>query len=723
VSTGRPRSIRWHLFQVLLVTFIPMGLFAAGLFYLHWQAEKPERERSQIESARLLATAVDNVLDSTVQRLSIFARIWAAAPSSDAAMYRQAQEALAGNPDWSNVLAFRADGAGVFRLDRPFGTPVPSTARPEIWRPALAEGRTVVSDVFISPQRDIKVVSVGVPVVRGGRVTHVLIANLNLLWFDQLLGRQGLPEGGVAAIFDRNWKFVARSFEGEARRGTDPASELIADIKRGGEGVGRYTSLNGTTVFTSWTPSRHGWWVAFATPSAPVDNALWYHLAMFGALWAVVVAAGIAYALRKGRRIAGALVSLEARAEDLAAGRPLSELADSRVQEVDHALAALAKASDTVRRASRAKDEFLAMLGHELRNPLAAISHAAAIVTSRRSTAEQTDFAGGVIERQSQHLKRLIDDLLDVGRVMGGKILPEREPLDLAACARQAAAALEVAGRLAQRSVEIQTEPAWVSGDATRLEQIVTNLLVNAAAYTSSGGRIGLRVAREGADAVLEVSDDGRGIEAESLPRVFELFYQGDATVDRAGGGLGVGLTLVQRLAELHGGRVQAHSAGRDRGATFTLRIPAIDAPAEGPPVAAEAGFAVPREILIVEDNADERESLRVALELQGHSVLEAADGPAALELLRRHAPSVAILDIGLPGGMDGYRLAQLARAELGPDVFLIALTGYGSSADQLRAREAGFDRHLVKPAGEQLLAQAIRAARPPRRSHSVVRA
>ncbi len=738
--TTRARSIRWHLFQVLLVTIVPIGLFAAGLFYLHWQAQERERERSQIQSVRLLSAAVDNALDSTVQRLRIFAGLWDSSDAKDGRLRLQATEALAANPDWSALVAFRADGSALFRTDLP--TTPPSMKLFDLWRPVFAEQRVVISDIFTSPSRGTRHVAVGVPVVEGGRVTHIVIARLNLAWFDQLLDRQGAKDG-VAGIFDRNWKFVARNIEGAERRGADPSGPLVEDMKRTAEGIGRYTSLNGSTVFTSWTPTRHGWWVAFATPSGPVDDAFRNYLTGLGALWLLAVGAGVAFALYKGRRIAGALESLEARAAHLGAGRPLTGLAASQVQEVDHALAALGQASAaleaaTRRRdaalederearaaaeaASRAKDEFLAMLGHELRNPLAAITNAAAIVKSRRSTPEQIDFAGNVVERQSQHLKRLIDDLLDVGRVMTGKILLEREALDLADSARHVASTLHTAGRLAQRHLEIEVQPAWVSGDPTRIDQIVTNLLVNAATYTAPGGRIRLRVAREGADALLEVSDDGRGIEPETLPRVFELFFQGHATVDRARGGLGIGLTLVQRLVELHGGSVHAYSAGLGRGAVFTVRLPGAAAPSGTQRPAAAAAPATPHDILIVEDNADERRSLRMALELQGHRVLEAADGAAALVLLREHTPAVAIFDIGLPDGMDGYRLAELARREHGRDLLLIALTGYGADTDRHRAIAAGFDRHLTKPADPQALAQAIQSARRPPGSSPVMR-
>jgi signal transduction histidine kinase/CheY-like chemotaxis protein len=732
MENAKPHSIRWHLFQVLLTAIVPVGLLAAALFYLQSQAQERERERSQVESVRLLAAAVDNALDSTEQRLGIFAGLWASGQLDDKGMHARAVEAVAANPDWSNIVAFRADGTPLFRADAPFGSPLTRMTLFDIWRPVVTERRTLVSDVFTSRATGRKVLGIGVPVIRGGEVTHVLIADLHLPWFDELVSRQGLEAGGVAGIFDRNWKFVARSTEGDARRGGDPSPELLADIKRKPEGVGKYLNLNGTAVVTAWTPTRHGWWVAYATPSAPVDTVFWTYLLLFGLLWLATIAAGIAFAMAKGRRIASALVSLESRADQLAHGRPLDGFAASRVREIDHALGALAKASETLRlatqqrdaslaterearaaaeAANRAKDEFLAMLGHELRNPLAAITNAAVIVKSPLRSDEQVDFAGGVIERQSQHLKRLIDDLLDVGRVMTGKILLEHGQLDLAASARYVAGSLETAGRFAQRHLEIDAATAWVDGDQTRIEQIISNLLINAAANTPPGGRIQLRVAREGDDALLEVSDTGRGIAPETLARVFELFFQADPTVDRGSGGLGIGLTLVQRLAELHGGSVHARSDGKGKGATFTVRIPLAQPPALAQRATASARPAQPHDILLVEDNTDERQSLKVALQLQGHRVLDAADGAAALELVRHWRPTVAILDIGLPGGMDGYQLARALREQFSA-LHLVALTGYGSEEDQRRAREAGFDRHLTKPAGAEELARAIQPVR-----------
>ncbi len=729
---SQSRSMRWHLLQVQLVGIVPIGLFAAVLLYLHWHVQDEERQRSQIESVRLLAAAVDNALDSTVERLAIFARLWSSSSLSEEAIYDQARQALAVNVDWKDIVAFDATGRGVFRTDAPFGAAVPSSIRFDVWRPVFSERRPVVSDVNAGFRPGAHWVAVGVPVTRGDRVAYVLIASLDPTWYDRLLNKQGQPHGAVAALFDRRFKFVARSSEGDARRGGDPTPKLVSDMQRQREGLNRYTNLNGTNVYTAWTFTRHGWGVGFGTPSAPVDSALWIHLLWFGLLWAAAVGASVIYAAAKARPVAAALHALAGQAQHIAAGQRITGLPDAHVAEVNSALSALQGASEllqsTMRERDRslaterearaaaeaandAKDEFLAMLGHELRNPLAAISNAASLVQQGDRGTEQLDFAAGVIERQSRHLKHLIDDLLDMGRAMTGKILLEHRPVNLAESARHVLATLQTAGRLDQRKLNLDLQPVWVYGDQTRLEQIMTNLLVNAARYTQPGGHIRVRVGSEGASAIIEVCDDGRGIGREALPRVFDLFFQAEATADRAAGGLGIGLTLVQRLARLHGGRAEAASAGPDRGAAFTVTLPAIAAPCEETSAPKIANAAGEGSVLIVEDNADARDSLSAALELKGYRVLPSADGPEALDLLRREQPSAAVLDIGLPG-MNGYELARRIRTECGAQTVLIALTGYGTAHDQRLAAEAGFDRHMTKPVDVDELCAELEATR-----------
>jgi len=358
--------------------------------------------------------------------------------------------------------------------------------------------------------------------------------------------------------------------------------------------------------------------------------------------------------------------------------------------------------------ANHAKDQFLAMLGHELRNPLGAISNAAHVLGLAGDTGPLVARAQGIISRQVRQLGRVVDDLLDVSRVTSGKITLEREPLDLAELARRAVALVGTLEGGPRHAVTVDAEEVWVDADAARLEQVAVNLLDNAVKYTPSGGAIRMTVRRDGQDAELEVRDSGIGIPAPLLPRVFDLFMQGDHSLDRSKGGLGIGLTLVRRLAELHGGTVTAYSAGEGQGSVFTVRLPAIARPLALGPAAASRASAPARRVLVIEDNEDSRLSLRELIRGLGHDVHEAADGIAGVESALAIAPDLALVDIGLPG-LDGYEVARrLRRHPIGRRLRLVALTGYGLPEDRQRAMEAGFDRHLVKPVDPAQLAALL---------------
>jgi signal transduction histidine kinase/ActR/RegA family two-component response regulator len=357
--------------------------------------------------------------------------------------------------------------------------------------------------------------------------------------------------------------------------------------------------------------------------------------------------------------------------------------------------------------ANRAKDDFLAMLGHELRNPLAAIGNAAQVLDRVGPVNDTAARASAVIHRQVRHLAGLVDDLLDAARVSTGKIILRTTAVDVGAELRRMVTTLASP----RHPVRVDAESVWVSADETRLDQIIGNLVSNALKYTPAGGEVRTRVRADAREAVLEVEDTGDGIPAALLPHVFEPFVQGDRTPDRARGGLGLGLALVKRLVEMHGGTVRAASGGPGRGSTFTVRLPRIATPvAVAPPMAQPAAVAR-RRVLVVEDNADAREVLCTALRLDGHEVHEAADGPAGLEAAGRLSPDVALLDVGLPG-LDGYELAQRIRAgEAGSRMLLVALTGYGQADDRRRALASGFDVHLVKPVAPERLAEVLSGA------------
>jgi signal transduction histidine kinase len=563
------RGLRWHLFEVLLLGILPVGLFAAALLFLNWRAQEQERRTIQIETARVLAAAVDNALDSTIQRASILARLWAAQPGDHRRVYEHALTALPGNPDWSSILAFKASGEMVFRTELPFGAPSGGARLRGYSAEALRVNRPVVSEIFTSSERQRSTVGVAVPVSRDGAATHVLIVGLKLDWFDELLSRQGLPPGAIVGIFDGALRFVARSHDGRERRGAGPAPGLDKDMRASAEGLGRYPSLDGDSVYTSWARTRHGWTVAFATPAAPIDGALARHLWMLGGLLAAVIAAGFVFAALKGRRITAAHEAL--------------------ARERDALLTTEQNARAAAEAANRAKDEFLAMLSHELRNPLSAIANSITVLRTPGCEREHAEFAAAVIHRQSWHLKRLIDDLLDVARVMTGKIRLQRRPLDLEAAIREVIATLETAGTLARHRVEVDAKPAWIDGDRVRIEQIVTNLLSNAVGHTPPSKVIRVTLWSEGAEGVLRVADEGTGIAPEHMERIFDLFFQAHGTRAGRQGGLGIGLTLVKRLVELHGGSIAVASAGPGLGASFTVRLPAAAARAASPPSHAAA--------------------------------------------------------------------------------------------------------------------------------------
>ncbi len=360
-----------------------------------------------------------------------------------------------------------------------------------------------------------------------------------------------------------------------------------------------------------------------------------------------------------------------------------------------------------IQEANRGKDEFLAMLAHELRNPLAPVLNSVEVLR-RGARGEEAGAAVEMIDRQTRHMARLVDDLLDVSRITRGKIQLRPEPIELSGVIARAVASTRPLIESRRHTVEVHVPPGpiRVLADATRVEQVLANLLTNAAKYTNEGGHITLTAAAEGDEAVLRVRDNGIGIAADMLPRVFDLFMQAHSTLDLALGGLGIGLTLVRRLVELHGGRIEAHSEGLGRGSEFVVRLPLLEQPVAEPnrEPAAPAAKVSPQRVLVVDDNRDAAESLALMLRLDGHEVRVAHDGPAALEAASAFRPEVVLLDIGLPR-MSGHEVAaRLLRQPHAGRRLLVAMTGYGQDEDRRRSHEAGFDHHLVKPVDPQTL-------------------
>ncbi|MDB4964929.1 MAG: two-component hybrid sensor and regulator [Myxococcales bacterium] len=438
-------------------------------------------------------------------------------------------------------------------------------------------------------------------------------------------------------------------------------------------------------------------------------------LALAGALLraehSAVIATGMTIAAREAAQHARMLTNaLDVTRSDLE--QALTESARLN-RELTNAADREREARAEAEKANRAKDEFLAMLGHELRNPLAPIVTALQLIKLRGDGGSREH---EIVERQIEHVIRLVDDLLDVSRITRGKVDLERAPVELA---RVVAKAVEMASPLLERrrhrfSVSVPARGMMLHADEARLAQVLSNLLTNAARYTPAGGEISMRATRVGGDVEIAVRDSGIGIEPAILPHIFDLFVQGKRSSDRAEGGLGLGLALVRNLVSMHGGTVEAHSEGRNCGSVFLVRLPALPADVVAPavepraPRPAQASAVRSLRVLIVDDNRDAAELLAEAVRLQGHEVVVVHDGPEALGVVEDFDPDTAILDIGLPV-MDGYELARHLRARpLGRETRLIAVTGYGQENDRAQAKAAGFDSHLVKPVQLSVLMELL---------------
>jgi signal transduction histidine kinase len=412
---------------------------------------------------------------------------------------------------------------------------------------------------------------------------------------------------------------------------------------------------------------------------------------------------------------------------ELAESRVRTKAAQERQELLEREIAERKRAEEALKEADRRKDEFLAMLAHELRNPLAPVRSALHILRLDDSDGERRRQTYDLLERQIEHLVRLVDDLLDVSRITRGKINVQKVRVDLASVAARAIEGSRptIKERGHTLEVTLPNEPVAVTADPLRLAQVIWNLLNNAAKYTPEDGRIWLTAAAEGSEAVVRVRDTGVGIPSEMLPKVFDLFTQVDRAIDRSLGGLGIGLTLVRRLTELHDGTVEAFSGGAGQGSEFVVRLPRAPEEKSAHPVVGQGEKDVlsgpaptaRRRLLVVDDNKDSADSLAMLLRLLGNDVDTAHNGVQALQAVADYRPDAVLLDIGLPG-MSGYDVAREVRVrpELGQPV-LIALTGFGSEEDRRQSRESGFNAHLVKPveltALQALLAETVNPSEP----------
>ncbi len=731
------RAKRTYRLQHLLFLLAALGLLPVVLIGV-WginnaiEQQRQELERSMLAMSRALASAVDSELQRTIGAARTLSYDAAIGAGDVRAFYEVARARARTQPDWRAVILTDGAGKALFSTGQPYGSAALRINDQASLQRAIVLREPVVGTVARGP-RGAPAVPVRVPVIDAGKLAYVLTVALKPDQLRDILTRQKVPPGWVVSVQDGTGLRVARSrdHEGTVATGISPSLAALMDGGRL-EGTGISRTLEGEEAVTAYTRiPRYGWSVAVGAPTAPITDVLLRSFALYAAAVAASLAICIGLAVSISRRILGAFGRLQDQAIRLSLGKPV-EVADSAIGEVQQmgenlraaaqvraaieqeraelvaslgdALASLREALARAEEAGKTKDNFLAVLGHELRNPLAPIVAALDLMDLKGET-------GWVRERQAmrrqvRHMSRLVDDLLDVSRITQGKLEMRRRPVDLGAVVRQALEAVQpvLAARAQEVALDMLDAP-WVSGDETRLVQVVTNLLANAVRH-GGGGAVALRLRRVDGQALMTVQDSGAGMTQDTASRIFEPFYQAAQPLARSAGGLGLGLTIVRSIVELHGGTVSAWSAGLGQGATFEVRLPAIDPVLDDAAPEQRVARARAARILVVDDNVDAAESVAALLGMLGHEVATAHDGQAALALLAQQAPDVAILDIGLPD-MDGFALAAAIRAR-GWEGRLVALTGYGQDADKERARAAGFDVHLTKPVELEALARAV---------------
>lgn len=734
-------TLQQALVGLLASVIVPLLLGALILLVAQSRQER-EIASAQLETlAQTLVQAVDRELDHGRAQLEVLA----AAP-------------VINQRNWSELHSYAAEVAGgrpgaVIGLVGPDGQQIFNTAlsvdapQPNLWKLAqkreevVWEGRSlpvssqnltrevfatrqvVYSDLYYGLFVQRPALALSIPVMRNGQVLYALTMSFPPSLLDKLFRTSVRDPGLQVAVTDRRGLVVASNAAAASRLGDQitpihiPAGSI--------SGIYDSTAHDGTRLRGAYAISAmNGFVLRVASPTdgTPLSSS---RLASAGWLTLVIaaLAASVVLATLVGRRISRPLGELAQAARE---GTPPAESERSGIEEIDALAQALragaeaerqrrselvvsaqrAEAEQALRRADRQKDEFLATLAHELRNPLAPIRNAVEMIRRSGNGDERVQRARDVIERQLAHLTRLVDDLLDVSRITLGTVQLRKETLDLRAIAANAAdsvaAAVESAGLTAK--LELDAEPVTVQGDGTRLAQCIVNLLNNSIKFTPKGGEIRLRVDLAGSRARVEVRDTGIGISPDSLERIFEPFVQEKISGSHGNTGLGIGLALTRKLVVLHGGTVRAESAGPGKGATFIMELPGSRAEVAQPAGHADSGApgASAIRVLVVDDNQDAALTLSEMLSLSGFLCTVAHNGADAVSAVDQQLPHAVLLDIGLPD-IDGYEVCRRIRQRSNPPI-LIALTGWGQEKDRRNAESVGFDAHLTKPADPQRL-------------------
>ncbi|WP_312518588.1 ATP-binding protein [Massilia sp.] len=662
-------KIRTYLLLMIGAIIVPVFLLAAIALRTLLQAEREAALHTLSETASATALLVDRELGSAEAALRVLARSPHLATGDMQGFYRHATSADRG--DGGRTILFAPSGQQIINTVQPLGAPLPPP--PDYvrvrTRRVIETQKTVVSGLISGAVQKIPVTTINVPVPLDGGRRYVLASVFSPDYFSKVIARRTLAPGWKLSVVDTEGHVIART--GEAARFGQFANPALMRAAAGHvEGLARYDTRAGVDAYHAFFRSpMSGWLVTVSVPARDIEGVAQraVTLAAAGMLLALLCAAAAAALF--GRRLLRAIQDAGGSAAMLSRGEVPSSGA-SGIAEVDrlqHALHdagaklshAAAERAALLQREQEARvlaeqqvetrDDFLAMLSHELRNPLSGIVGATQLLRGGPASPALKERAHDILLRQSKHLTRIVDDLLDLARLARGKVELDMRPLDLAAVTGAVVDALRVGGRVAH-TLRCDLAPAWIRGDPTRIEQVVGNLVGNALKYTPAGGTVEIVLTVDEGQARLTVRDDGIGIAPELLPRLFDIFVQGKVTLDRTQGGLGIGLSVVRSLVELHGGSIEAASDGPGKGSTFTLRLPLLaeppadanrTAPAPAPVAAARSGAEARADdgnstVLLIEDNDDARTMLAAQLAAAGCRVLEAANGPDGIALARQ---------------------------------------------------------------------------------------
>lgn len=726
--------IRSHLLLLAFGIILPITAFSVFLTTVLVEREQRIFAEGSIERLRSTMNAIDAQVQGQITVLNAIASMRDLEEGNLAEFEAEAARVLHSHPQWMNIILALPDGRQVVNVAAPSAVVSQRyLLDSSIVTRAAKTGAPAIGSVLTGPALNARGVNVAVPVSRNGAVRYVLLAFMRPELFLKPIQEQRLDDGWVSGVVDSAGSFIARVPPVAAERAS---ARFLEAVKQAPEGWYRGPTAEGLDAYTAHiTSSFSNWSIGLGIPASEVLKDARRTAWVMGAGVAAALAIASFLALWLGRRVAGPVARIAHAAPSIATGTPIDTRGLERVREVMTVAVALNEAAKVIRErqnllerekqalqeADRAKDEFIAMMSHELRNPIAALSSASRLLEIVDPNADAARHARDVISRQTKHTARLVEDLLDTSRVVMGKAYLQPEVFNLAEAATALVETWRSAGRLVNHRLTLAVTPVWIRADRSRVEQILSNLLDNALKFSPENSECRVSVSNEGSHAILRVADQGPGLSLDMMSRVFDLFVQGGQGLARKSGGMGIGLALVKRLTELQGGTVAVASEGEGRGATFSVRFPSVAAPAGSPSLSMRTMPIARRKILLIDDNADMRQMLATSLSIQGHEVSEAGDGLGAVQLANELAPEVVIVDIGLPE-IDGYEVARRLRANPATrEVRLIALTGYGQQEDKQRAIDAGFDEHLTKPVDADTLDRVIAGGTPRRQRITTV--